>query len=440
MENLNEAIQTFKEKRILVIGDIMLDRWTFGRTYRVSPEAPVPIVEKISESVTLGGAANVANNLASLGAKVYLAGIVGSDHRKDRIYKLLDEKGISREAILVHPTRQTTEKNRILSSDNHHVLRLDSETTGELTPAEEEELFSLFAPLIPTSDAIVLSEYMKGVFSLRFAQKIIAEAKKHHKIVLADVRPPTKHYFKGVDVIKPNLKEGREMTGLQAPTEIGRALVKEYNAYVLLTLGGDGMSVFNSDNAEEYRIPGKKITVFDVSGAGDTAIAVLALALSSGLSIKTAAWLSNEACGIVVQKSGTATLSIEELASSLHLVGSHVDDMSIVSKVWGYEKWLENNEKYCCKILSVNKGYQCSLHYHKNKDETFVVTAGHIRLELGDQIIHLRAGSYVRVLPGTPHRFTGMEDSLIMEVSTHHEDSDSYRIEESRAVDLAQFR
>ncbi len=107
----------------------------------------------------------------------------------------------------------------------------------------------------------------------------------------------------------------------------------------------------------------------------------------------------------------------------------------MVPKLWGYEQWIQNNDKYCCKILGLNKGYQCSLHYHKNKDETFLVTSGHVRLELGDQVIHLRQGSFARVLPNTPHRFAGMEDSVIMEISTHHEDSDSYRIEESRKMD-----
>ena len=144
--------------------------------------------------------------------------------------------------------------------------------------------------------------------------------------------------------------------------------------------------------------------------------------------------LANEAGAIVVQKPGTATLSREELASTVE-GKNHVESVKMIPKLWGYEQWIENNEKYCCKILALNKGYQCSLHYHKNKDETFLVTAGHVRLELGDEVMHLRPGSFVRVLPNTPHRFAGIEDSLITEISTHHEDSDSYRIEESRKMD-----
>jgi mannose-6-phosphate isomerase-like protein (cupin superfamily) len=109
----------------------------------------------------------------------------------------------------------------------------------------------------------------------------------------------------------------------------------------------------------------------------------------------------------------------------------------MVPKAWGYEQWIENNDKYCCKILGLNKGYQCSLHYHKNKDETFLVTVGHVRLELGDEVLHLRPGSFARVPQNTLHRFAGIEDSVIIEVSTHHEDSDSYRTEESRKMDEA---
>lgn len=113
----------------------------------------------------------------------------------------------------------------------------------------------------------------------------------------------------------------------------------------------------------------------------------------------------------------------------------NIEQVTIVPKLWGYEKWLENNEKYCCKILSLNKGYQCSLHYHKNKDETFLVTEGHIRLELGGEVIDMRPGSFVRVLPNMPHRFAGLENSLIIEISTHHEEDDSYRVEVARAMD-----
>ena len=222
------------------------------------------------------------------------------------------------------------------------------------------------------------------------------------------------------------------MTGLENIEEIGSELLKYFSSDVFVTRGGDGISVFGRDRRLQH-IPARKVSVFDISGAGDTAIAATALALASGLDLETAAHLANAAGAVVVQKPGTATLVSEELLSALHL-DTHVAGVGIVQKVWGYERWLTNNDKYCCKLLSLNKGYQCSLHYHKNKDETFVVTKGHVRLEKGNEVLHLREGAFVRLTPGTVHRFTGLEDSMIMEVSTHHDEGDSYRLENSKRV------
>jgi D-beta-D-heptose 7-phosphate kinase/D-beta-D-heptose 1-phosphate adenosyltransferase len=434
MLEFREAIDRFKGATILVIGDIMLDRYTFGDVERISPEAPIPIILKAAERFTLGGAGNVANNLAVLGASVSLAGVLGDDEAGARVMNILKEKGIDTGAVVVLPRRTTTEKHRIVSGDNHQLLRLDEEEKRHLTPEEEDQCYGLFVSKIKKADAIIFSDYAKGFFSEHFAQKIIALARAEQKMRLADFNPKNKKYFLGVDVITPNLKEARELTGLNEVEKIGPQLVREFGGHVVVTRGGDGMSLFRREDASHKHIPGKKIKVFDVSGAGDTSIAVLALGMVAGLEIADAVMLANEAGTIVVQKPGTATLSREELSSILK-TSNLVENVKMVPKLWGYEQWIENNEKYCCKILGLNKGYQCSLHFHKNKDETFLVTAGHVRLELGDEIMHLRPGSFVRVLPNTPHRFAGMEDSLIMEVSTHHEDSDSYRIEESRKMD-----
>ncbi|HEY5220735.1 MAG TPA: PfkB family carbohydrate kinase [Candidatus Paceibacterota bacterium] len=434
MSDLRFAIGKFKGVKAVVMGDIMLDRWTFGDVDRISPEAPVPVVLKKSEKITLGGAANVANNLAALGASVSLVGVMGDDEAGDLITGLLEQSNIDAKAILRFSNRPTIEKQRIVFGENHQLLRLDSEQRGNLTPTEEERSYALLLPLVKECDVIVLSDYGKGFFSEQFAQKIIALAKTEKKTVLADLKPAHKKYFFGVDVITPNLKEAREMTGLSDLLDVGPKLVQEFGAHAIVTLGGEGMSLFRREDASHYHAPGKKIKVFDVSGAGDTSIAVLALGMAGGLNIDDAVMLANEAGSIVVQKPGTATLSREELMSALRTT-NHVEGISMTPKVWGYERWVENNDRYCCKILGVNKGYQCSLHYHKNKDETFLVTEGQIRFELGDEVMHLRPGSFIRVPPNTPHRFAGIEDSLIMEFSTHHDDADSYRIEESRKMD-----
>ncbi|TSC61475.1 MAG: ADP-heptose synthase / D-glycero-beta-D-manno-heptose 7-phosphate kinase, partial [Parcubacteria group bacterium Greene0416_14] len=201
----------------------------------------------------------------------------------------------------------------------------------------------------------------------------------------------------------------------------------------VLTRGQDGISVFNK-NGERTDIAPKKVKVFDVSGAGDTVISTLILGMTSGLSLENAARVANNAGSLVVQKPGVATLSLEELQASLVDEG-HVELVDTVPKLWGYEKWLENNDKYCCKLLSLKKGYQCSLHKHKVKDEMFFIMQGHVRLEVGKKVLHMLPGSFVRITSGVLHRFRGIEDSIIIEVSTHHEDSDSYRVEESRKVE-----
>ena len=434
MESISDAISTFKNKRVLVVGDIMLDRWTFGDVVKISPEAPVPVVRKTEESVTLGGAGNVANNLAALGARVFLSGVIGDDNNKKTVLRLLKESGVNTDAILVDRARPTTEKHRVIAKNGHQLFRLDVETTDHLDMTQEHRLYTRIAPLIKKSDVLILSDYAKGVFSRKLAQTIITSAKKARKLVLADFKPKHKLYFRDADIVSPNLEEAREMTGLDRIDEIGTRLARDLRAHVALTRGEEGISVFRYKGRKPaYHVPGKRIRMFDVAGAGDTVIATLALGIASGLELEAAAVLANEAGAITVQKPGTATLSLEELASAFK-VSSHIESAKAIPKVWGYEKWLENNEKYCCKVLSVKKGYQCSLHYHKKKDETFVVTGGHIRLELGNEILHLRPGAFIRIPPRTKHRFTGIEDSLIMEVSTHHDEADSYRLVKSRKV------
>ena len=433
MPSLERFIEKFKDVKVLVIGDIMLDRYTFGSVERVSPEASVPIVLRRRKSLRLAVRATSPIIWLSLGAQVCLAGTVGEDEAGSLIMTLLREKGVGVDAVISLAGRPTIEKHRIISGENHQLLRLDREKKEHLTSDEEDRLYALIAPLVKKSDVIIFSDYAKGFFSESFAQKIIARAKHDKKIILADFNPKNKKYFMGVDVVTPNLKQARALTGLEDIAEIGPEIVRAMGVHAVMR-GGEGMSLFRREDASHYHAPGKKIRVFDVSGAGDTSIAVLALGMASGLDIADAVTLANEAGTIVVQKPGTATLTREEL-SSVFVGENHIQNVKMVPKVWGYEQWIENNEKYCCKILTLHQGYQCSLHYHKNKDETFIVTAGHVRLELGDQIMHLRPGSFVRVPPNTPHRFAGIEDSLIMEVSTHHEDSDSYRIEESRKMD-----
>ncbi len=429
---LKNAIKKFSDANILVVGDIMLDKYTNGDAKRTSAEAIVPVFNEQNQWFVPGGAANVANNIVSLGARVFLAGVIGKDYYGRKLRKILVGKKISTEFVFEDDSRPTIVKHRLLSQ-NRQVLRIDTETTENLKTDLEELVFESLQKIITEIDLVVLSDYDKGLFSETLARKIIQLAKKFDKKIIADIKPKNKDYFIGVDVVTPNLEEAVRITGLKKIENIGNDLVGVCKSDVLITRGKDGISVFIKDG-RHIDISGEKVATIDVSGAGDTVVALIGLSMASGLNLEQSAYLANLGASVVVQKLGTATLTREEILSSLEKK-DHIDDITKTQKVWGYEKWLENNERYCCKLLSLDKNFQCSLHYHKIKDEMFLVTKGYVRLELEEKIHYLREGNFIRILPGQVHRFRGIEDSIIMEISSHHEDSDSYRIEESRRVD-----
>lgn len=430
---LQSLIKQFGNKTILVIGDIMLDQYLYGVVSRISPEVPVPILKKTHEKFVLGGASNVANNLSMLGAKVFLCGVTGNDRNREVILKLLKECNIDASLVLIEKTRATTVKQRLVSGNSHQLLRLDIEDVYNLEREYEKKVISIIQKKIEDIDGVIFSDYAKGFFSAGLTKSLIKIIKKYKKKIFAGIKPENKDFFKGVDLVKPNLKEAIEMTKVKDLYKAGEKLVKFYKSDIVITKGDQGLTVFEK-NGGVCDIPTKKIKIIDITGAGDTALATLSLGLLCGLNLSEAGDLANRAAGVVVQKPGTATLTYEELASLLEHT-KNIEETAIVPKIWGYEKWLENNQKYCCKLLSLNKGYQCSLHYHREKDEMFFLTQGHVRLEADGKVIHMRAGDFTRIKPGTKHRFRGIEDSIIIEVSTHHEEADSYRIEESRKVD-----
>ena len=428
-----KVIEQFSQKKILVVGDVMLDRYTLGTISRISPEAPVPVLEKVSEKCVLGGAANVANNIAALGAKPFLFGVVGEDNAGETLLQLLKRSNIAWGGVIADKNRPTTVKHRFVVGEDHQLLRVDEEVHYHLTANAETKLLEGIRRAMKVCDGVVLSDYAKGVFSPTLTEKILLLARAAHKLVIADIKSVNKQKFAGVDIVTPNVAEGEEMTGLHAISEIGMKLVEMLAANILLTRGSEGMTVFNKTGGS-IEISAKKVKAFDVSGAGDTVIATLILGMTSGLSLEDASRVANNAGGLVVQKPGVATVTLEELKTTLE-EDHHVESVDMVPKLWGYEKWLENNDKYCCKLLSLKKGYQCSLHKHKIKDEMFFITQGHVRLEVGKKVMHMLPGSFVRITCGVLHRFRGIEDSIMIEVSTHHEDSDSYRVEESKKVE-----
>lgn len=431
-EIVTTSLSHMRDKRILVVGDLMLDTFTYGTVSRISPEAPVPVLQITHEVSMPGGAGNVAVNLAKLGVKTSIIGIIGKDSASKTLTQELRKNNIATKYLIADSKRPTILKHRFIAKYNQ-ILRVDEEKINNLSVEIEKKVLTYFQELLPKVDGIILSDYAKGFFSESLTKKLIAAAKKEKKLLVADVKPINKEYFKGVSLIKPNLKEAKEMSGLSELSEIGLFLTSYFKSHILITKSDEGMTLFLK-SGKSVQIPSKKVEIADVSGAGDTIIAVMTACLVAGLPLEEAAFMANYAGEIVVQKLGTAWVSYDELSTIFHNI-RHADETEIVPKLWGYEKWLENNDKYCCKILSIKKGYQCSLHYHKEKDEMFFLVKGNIRLESNGEVSFMREGNFARITPGTKHRFRGIVDSMIIEVSTHHEESDSYRIEESKKVE-----
>ncbi len=434
MLSIAQILEKFKDKKILVIGDIMLDVYTNGEVQRISPEAPVSVLRKNKDDYyRLGGGANVANNFSALGVQVFLAGIVGSDFFGKKILEMLSEVGIDYSGIISSSKYPTTVKHRFVAT-GQQLLRVDIEDTNDIPETEVEEFINKISKVIENVDGVMISDYAKGLFAPILVERLLELCRNNKKLVFADIKPGRHLLFKGVDYLSPNLKEAQEMTGENTYTNAAINLVKIFNADVFLTLGGEGILLADK-KGNLKQIKARAVKVYDVTGAGDTIAAVAFASILSGADLETAAYLSNCAGEIVVQKSGTSVINKSELLSVLTNTQRHIDDVFIVKKVWGYEKWLENNDSYCSKILGLNKGFQCSLHYHKNKDEMFLVLKGKVRMEVGDSVSEMLPGSFVRIFQGVKHRFGGLDESEILEISTHHEESDSYRLEESRKMD-----
>ncbi len=305
----NELIKTlenFKGKNILVVGDIMLDKYIFGKVDRISPEAPVQVLEVEKEEYTPGGAANVANNIASLQANASIVGTVGNDNEANILLNELKKRNINTEGIFTDKNKPTTRKVRILGH-KQQLLRIDYEKKEYINKEIENNILN-FIKNTTNIDAIIISDYAKGVITKNLIENIKTIAQ--NKIIIVDPKPKHKDLYKNVTLITPNLKEAKEMTDKE------ENLINELNSPILVTKGENGMSLLEKDG-NITNIPTKAKEVYDVSGAGDTVVATLALALSSNATLKQAATLANHAAGITVGKIGTSTVTIEEIRNSI---------------------------------------------------------------------------------------------------------------------------
>jgi D-glycero-beta-D-manno-heptose-7-phosphate kinase len=322
MKSLARFINDFSKQRILVIGDLMVDKFVWGKVSRISPEAPVPVVEITKETYSFGGAGNVANNLISLGAKVDVLGVIGKDIVGQELEYDLKKRGINTTGIVFEDERPTIIKTRIIAS-HQQIVRFDKEVKGKFAADTERTLISRIADLVPRINAMIISDYGKGVVSKALLKKAIALALKFNIPVTVDPKIENFTYYKKVTCITPNLPEAiagmkyRDVSTDEEVQALGKKILKKLDSEtVLITRGEKGMTLFEKHGITKH-IPTRAKEVFDVTGAGDTVISVFTLARSSKASFLEAAELSNFAAGIVVGKLGTATVTPQELRESL---------------------------------------------------------------------------------------------------------------------------
>lgn len=327
---LAEIIDAFPRSKILVIGDLMLDEFLWGKVTRISPEAPVPVLDVKRRAAYPGGAANVARNLASLGAHASLAGVIGDDEPGQRLVTILKGEGIATGGIRKTVLRPTTHKTRVCAitrqlhdhleiEDQQQIVRVDDESCAPLDPESKRWLFDRLREEIASHDAVILEDYAKGLIDQELVTLVINEAKSHGKIVAVDPNPNNPCEWTGATALKPNRREAFLAAGLpyaeddDAILAAGHVWHKKHGVrYLLITLGEAGMMLLEQGR-KSYHAPTRAREVFDVSGAGDTAIAAFTLALAAGANGIEAAEIANHAAGVVVGKLGTATLNAGEL-------------------------------------------------------------------------------------------------------------------------------
>jgi D-beta-D-heptose 7-phosphate kinase/D-beta-D-heptose 1-phosphate adenosyltransferase len=326
IRGLQALLKKISRRRILVVGDIMLDHYQWGDATRISPEAPVPVVHVARETDTIGGAANVASNIAALGASVEIVGALGSDANGDKLRARFQEKGIAFDDrfLLGRGRGRTITKTRVIVR-NQQLCRLDFEdppaTYGAGLLGTPEGL-ALVESKIADADAVILSDYAKGVLTTAVLARLTRLARKHGAFIALDPKPAGGSRFFDLDLITPNRKEAVELSGihsgpsdaLDAPAVCSGIWRKFRPRNLVVTLGADGMLISKAGSVVRT-IPTAARQVYDVSGAGDTVIAALTLALTSGASLEQAAHFANAAAGVVVGKIGTSTVTPEELAS-----------------------------------------------------------------------------------------------------------------------------
>lgn len=318
-QSAQNLLSTFKPKHILVIGDLMLDEYHWCSVGRISPEAPVPVCRIEKTTVVPGGAANVAHNIVALQSQVSLFGFIGKDTPGDTLVHLLKTHNIDTTGIIQVPHASTILKSRIIAGQQH-VVRVDREDLSAISRSVQNKLLEKMNEKMPEIDAVLLSDYLKGTLTESFTQHLIQIAKKHKKPIIVDPKGDKYTKYKGATVLTPNFSEFKAVTKKQYSNEKdiqneGLKLVKKLQLdSLLVTRSEKGMSLLA--NGKKTDIPTRAQEVFDITGAGDTAIAMLSVGIANGLNMEEASYLANAAAGIVVAKIGTSTTTLSEIKDS----------------------------------------------------------------------------------------------------------------------------
>jgi rfaE bifunctional protein kinase chain/domain len=320
LSRLEKLVHGFERVRLLVVGDVMLDEYLWGDVERVSPEAPVPVVHVRRESRALGGAGNVVRNVVAMGARCRFCAVVGDDNAGDRIVDLLKELGVEAAGVVRDPSRPTTRKTRV-EARSQQLLRYDRETDEAITGATARRLVAAIEAALDGVDGLVFEDYAKGVLAPSVVRQVLRRCRARGLFVAVDPKNAVAAY-RGASLVKPNLRELEALSGVKVrgPADLARAAAKLQRqlggADVIVTRGGQGMSIFEPDKPVR-EVASAPFEVFDVQGAGDTAIAALALAKLAGGSLVEAAVIANAAAGVVVGKVGTATATPDEIEAQL---------------------------------------------------------------------------------------------------------------------------
>lgn len=323
MVRILDVINNFKDKKILVLGDIILDEYIFGEATRISPEAPIPVIKLQRRDYRLGGASNVANNIVSLGAEAFLCGVIGNDSNGQKLKVKLLQEGINTEGLVIDTLRPTTTKTRVMAQHLHHnyqqFVRVDEEEQNKISQDIEENIIFNLEKIIPKVNLIIISDYDKGILTEKIIRKIEDLSRLNNKPTIVNPKPKNIALFENFDYIISNRTETEKLTNLSLRNldenilkEVGNIILDKFNITgFLMTCDKHGVVVYNKNGFQQ--IPTKAKELGDVTGAGDTMIAALSLSLSSGASLVDAAKIANYAAGIVIGKMGTSVVNSEEL-------------------------------------------------------------------------------------------------------------------------------